>query len=81
MTVGEALERLAAIEEERKGGIYGEDMLGIGLARVSHPDQVIRAGSAGAMSKEDLGGPPHSLIIPGKLHFAESEAIEVLLRP
>ena len=30
------------------------------------------------MLKIDFGEPPHSIIIPGKLHFTESDAINVL---
>jgi diphthamide biosynthesis methyltransferase len=32
----------------------------------------------GAIKKEDFGKPPHCLIIPGKLHFMEEEALTYL---
>jgi diphthine synthase len=32
----------------------------------------------GKLVKEDFGGPLHCLIIPGKLHFLEAEALVVL---
>jgi diphthine synthase len=80
MTVGDALRTLVVLEGERGAGIIDDGMLIIGLARVSMPDQVIRAGPLRIVSETDFGNPPQSLIVPGDLHFAESEAIDVLLR-
>jgi diphthine synthase len=80
MTVGDALRALKVLEEERGAGIIEDGMLVIGLARVSIVDQVVRAGTLKVISELDFGNPPHCLIVPGDLHFAESEAIDALLR-
>jgi diphthine synthase len=79
MTVGDALRALQVLEEERGAGIIDDGMLVIGLARVSFMDQMVRAGKLRVISELDFGNPPHCLIIPGDLHFAESEAVETLL--
>jgi len=79
MTIREALESLLSVEGEKRLGIMVDDTLAVGLARVSARDQVVRAGSVEELRKYDFGGPPHTLIIPGKLHFAESEALDGLL--
>jgi len=79
MTVGDALRTLRILEKESRKGVVNDEMLVIGLARVSMPDQVIRAGSLRVVSELEFGNPPHCLIVPGKLHFAESEAINALL--
>jgi diphthine synthase len=79
MSVRRALELLADAEENVGGGLLGPDSLAIGLARVSSPAQEVRADRVRDLMEFDFGGPPHSLIVPGKLHFAEEEALEVLL--
>jgi diphthine synthase len=79
MTIAGALKVLSTMEALRTDGIFSDDTLVVGLARVSSEDQIIRAGPAKRISKIDFGDPPHSLIVPGSLHFAESEAIGVLL--
>ena len=52
--------------------------LACAAARVGRSDQKLWAGSLGEMPQTDLGQTPHSLIIPGKLHFVEEEALATL---
>ncbi len=80
MSIGEALHSLLRAETERGTKVLGRDILAIGLARVGHEDQLVVAGPIAEVLKVNFGRPPHSLVIPGDLHFAESEAVEVLLR-
>lgn len=79
MSIGQALQFLLAIEEKRSLGLIGRNTLAVGLARVSSADQVVRAGRVRDLLELDFGPPPHCLIVPSKLHFAESDALEVLL--
>ena len=81
MRVKDALRSILDAEGRRGLGVIRRDDLAIGLARVGSSDQLVLAASIGDMLKADLGDPPHSLVVPGKLHFAESEAVDVLLRP
>lgn len=76
MTVNEAIKLLLEMEEKRRNNIFSLDTLCIGLARLGAEDAKIFAGKAAELLKEDFGQPPHCLIIPGKLHFMEEEALE-----
>jgi diphthine synthase len=38
---------------------------------------VVRADRVERLREIDFGSPPHVLIVPGKLHFVEAEALEV----
>jgi len=75
MTVNEALKQLLEIEKKRKEKIFTENTKIIGCARLGG-DYKIKFGTAKKLIKEDFGKPLHCLIIPGKLHFLEEEALE-----
>ncbi|RLI88077.1 MAG: diphthine synthase [Candidatus Altiarchaeales archaeon] len=76
MTVNEGIDLLLKMEEMKKEKIFNEDSLCMGIARLGN-DTKIKVGKAKELLNEDFGKPPHILIIPGKLHFMEEEAIEV----
>ena len=57
---------------------YGGDTLTVGVARLGWEDQEIKADSAENLAGHDLGEPPHALIVPGRLHFHETEALRTL---
>ena len=75
MRAGEALKLLLNIEEEKGEGVIGEDTLVCVLGRVGSDDPVVRAGYLKNLADEDFGEGLHCLIIPGKLHFMEGEAL------
>jgi diphthine synthase len=75
MTAQEGLELLAAIEARRGSGILGNEALVCVVARAGSPEPVIRAGKLGILRFEDFGPPHHSIVVPGKLHFMEAEAL------
>jgi len=54
------------------------DTLVVALARLGQPDSIIRAGKAQEVASLDLGESPHSLVIPGSLHFIEEDALRAL---
>jgi len=76
MTVREAIELLLDIEHSKKEGAFTPNRTCIGAARLGG-DSVIKAGTAEDLGKEKFGDPPHILIVPGKLHFVEEEALEM----
>ncbi|MBI4738793.1 diphthine synthase [Candidatus Woesearchaeota archaeon] len=78
MTVREAINQLLAVEKRRKENIFTSDTLCVGCARLGSPRQILFAGTANALLKKDFGDPPHCLVIPGKLHFVEEEALSLL---
>ncbi len=78
VTIPEAIRVLSRLEEAKKAGIMTDDTLMVALARVESPDCVVRADTAGNLAKADFGQPPWSIILPGKLHFMEVEALQLL---
>jgi len=55
-----------------------EETLVIGLSKLGWSESLIAVGKASDIAGRDFGEPPHALIIPGKLHFVEEEALHVL---
>lgn len=77
MTIREAIEILERIEEKRKENIFRKNLHAVGCARVGSDNSVVRYGTMEELKKFDFGKPPYCLIIPGKLHFAEEEMLEM----
>jgi diphthine synthase len=78
MTVNEAIRKLLKIEKAREENVFMRDSLAVGIARAGSPKPVVKAGTAEELLKKNFGEPLQVLIIPGKLHFAEEEALELL---
>lgn len=75
MRANEALKLLLKMEEERDEGVIGEDTLICVLGNVGSKDPVVLAGYFKDLVDGDFGEGLHCLIIPGKLHFMEAEAL------
>ena len=73
MEASEAIGQLLSIDKSRQK-LTG--MAIVVLSRVGSAEQKITYGKADALLKADLGKPPFILIIPGKLHFMEEEALQ-----
>ena len=54
------------------------DALVVGVARLGQPDAMIRAGHAADIAILDFSEAPHSLVVPGPLHFLEEDALRQL---
>ncbi|MEM2851300.1 MAG: diphthine synthase [Candidatus Bathyarchaeia archaeon] len=78
MVLRDACEILLAIEKKRKEGVFTENTVAIGVARAGSDNPIVRAGYIRELVKFNFGGPPHTLIVPGKLHFMEAEALVTL---
>jgi diphthine synthase len=78
MTANEGMHLLLDLERRVGRGAVGPDTLICVVARAGGPDCVVRAGRISEMIPLDFGPPLHSLAVPGKLHFMESEALEAL---
>jgi diphthine synthase len=70
LTVDQALTRI----QSAKPGF--ENRLAIGVARLGSPDEIVKASKVRKLIKEDFGRPPHSVVVPGKLHFMEIETLK-----
>jgi len=75
MTANEGLALLAELEGRKRGGILTDASLVCVVGRAGSERPVVRAGPLGALRSEDLGPPHHSIVVPGKLHFMEAEAL------
>jgi diphthamide biosynthesis methyltransferase len=78
MTANEGLKYLLRVEEERRGGLFSMETLAVVVARAGSEKPLIRADRIMSLVAEDFGGPLHCLMIPGKLHFLEAEALVIL---
>jgi diphthine synthase len=77
MSIREALEQLLVVEQKRRELVTHHDRLVVGAARVGADDMVIKGGRVRDLTNYEFGGPPHSLIFPGRLHFVEVETLKV----
>ncbi len=77
MTVNEGLQILLDIEKKKKEKIVTEKTLAVGVARLGSSEMVIRHGTVAELLAVDFGTAPHCIIISGKLHFMEEEALLV----
>lgn len=78
MHAKEAIDLLIKMEEQVKEGLIKEDTLGIVLAEVGSLNPKITIDFIPNLKGCDVGKKPHSIIIPGDLHFMEKEALKKL---
>lgn len=77
LSPNEALGRLVSTENEQKRHVIEESTFAIIASRIGFKDQNIVSGVISNLKNQDFGPPPHSVIIPGSLHFTEVEALVV----
>ena len=76
MTVAQCASQMLEIEEERKEGVYVEDSLAVGVARLVSAEQNMVSGTLKELAEADLGPPLHSLVLVGKrMHELERDYI------
>jgi diphthine synthase len=73
----EALDRLVETEKGQKRNVVNPFTYAIIASRVGFKDQKIISGKISSLMGIDFGKPPHTVIIPGKLHFTESDALKI----
>ena len=74
----EALSSLVASEKEQARKVISESTFVVVASRIGLPEQKIVAGNLGSLLDADFGAPPHSIVIPGTLHFTEFDALVAL---
>jgi diphthine synthase len=77
MTANEAIDVMLGLEAKLHRKVFTPGTLAIVIARAGSDDAVVRAERIERLREMDFGPPPHVLIVPGKLHFVEAEALEV----
>jgi diphthine synthase len=69
------LEGLLSAERNFKREVVSERTFMVVLSRVGTDGERIRAGTFEELRTLDFGEPPHVAIIPGKMHFSETESL------
>ncbi len=77
MTANEAIEIMLGLESKLQKKVFTPDTLAVVVARAGSADAIVRANKASNLRGFNFGPPPHVLIVPGKLHFMEAEALKV----
>ncbi len=78
MTANEGMHLLLDMERRVGKGILSKETLACIVARAGSPDCTVAAGKLGDIMNRSFGPPLHSIVIPGKLHFMEEEALKEL---
>lgn len=76
MTANEAIGIMLRLESKLQKNAFTPNTLAIVVARAGSDDVMIRADCVKRLRELDFGAPPHILIVPGKLHFVEAEALK-----
>jgi diphthine synthase len=78
MTANEGMDVLEEMANKRGVlGKIGDDLLVAVVARAGWPDCLVAAGVLKDMRTRSFGPPLHTLVVPGRLHFMEEEALRV----
>jgi len=72
--------KLLDAEKNFKREVLSEGTLAIVLGRVGMKDQEMRGGPMGRLKDLSFGPAPHCVIVPGRLHFTEEEALATILK-
>lgn len=78
LLISEAIKQLLAMEKLRKKNLITPTRFVIGAARIGGPDMEVKAGSISDINHHDFGPPPHTLTLPGVLHFMEKETLKLI---
>ncbi|MDH3361430.1 MAG: diphthine synthase [Nitrosopumilus sp.] len=73
----DALEILVETEKGQKRNVVNLSTYVIVASRIGFKDQKIISGKISSLMKINFGKPPHTIIIPGRLHFTESDALKI----
>ena len=74
----DALNALLETEKGQKRNVIDLSTYVIVASRIGFKDQTIISGKISSLKKRDIGKPPHTVIVPGRLHFTESDALKIL---
>lgn len=74
----EGISSLFFSEDQQRRNVISNSTFGIVASRIGAKNQKITAGRLGSLAKEDFGRPPHTIIIPGRMHFTELDALKTV---
>lgn len=74
----DAFSSLLLTESGQKRNVVDSSTFVIVASRIGVKNQKIIAGKISSLEKMNFGKPPHTIVIPGRMHFTESDALKVL---
>ena len=74
----DALEGMIRTEKGQRRNVVGPSTFAVVASRVGLRGQAVVCGKISSLVKADFGRPPHTLIVPGRLHFTEADALRAL---
>ena len=74
----DALSGLLETEKGQLRKVISSSTFVIVASRIGFKDQKVISGKISRLKEKDFGRPPHTVIIPGRLHFTESDALKIL---
>jgi diphthine synthase len=78
MTANEGMSYLCGQEDSMRFGTFTQESLVCVLGRVGSANPLVQAGLVRDLVQRDFGDPLHCIVLPGKLHFVEKEALVLL---
>lgn len=76
----EAFSNLLVAEKNQKRNVIDETTFAIIASRIGSKNQSIVTGKISSLINMDFGKPPHTIILPGMLHFTEHDALKVFAK-
>lgn len=76
----EAFSNLLIAEKEQKRNVIYESTFAVVASRIGSKNQGIIAGKISSLVDTDFGKPPHTIILPGRLHFTEHDALKTFAK-
>lgn len=76
----DALNSIVLTEKEQKRNVVNPSTFAIVASRIGFKNQSIVAGKIASLKKMNFGKPPHTIVMPGTLHFTESDALKLLAK-
>ena len=74
----DALQGLVETEKGQKRNVVHSSTYAVVASRIGFADQSIVSGKISSLKKMDFGKAPHTIIITGRLHFTEADALKIL---
>jgi diphthine synthase len=78
MTANEGIDLLLKMEEKHQENVINKDSILCVVARAGSDNPLIVADTIKGLINRDFGPALHTIVVPGKLHFLEIEALQLL---
>ena len=76
----DAFSSLLLAESGQKRNVVDNSTFAVVASRIGAKNQKVIVGKISSLENMDFGKPPHTIIIPGRMHFTEFDALKVLAK-